>query len=39
MGGSVTSICRGWGTTKSVSLQAIYYGQDEILYNGGPDGR
>ena len=24
MGGSVTSICRGWGTTKSVSLQAIY---------------
>ena len=24
MGGSVTSICRGWGTTKNVSLQAIY---------------
>ena len=30
-GGSVTGVCRGWGTSKFMSLEAIYHISDSVL--------
>ena len=32
-GGSVTAVCRGWGTTKFLSFEAIYQIADKTLFN------